>query len=265
MKTSDNMAIAYVSSAVPDTPEFRNDALHVGGNIFMHNVLFGLRADPCAEVEAFSGVPVPSFPRSRRVIVPTQLLEIAPGITAIGVPFVNITPLKQLSMGLSVLWHLIRWGLRERHKKHRVVFSFNISVPPLAFALAAARLMRAKSMVFISDLPTPDRTARRSLLDRINRLQTPLLKFVDGGIVVADRMGTDYLTGCPYIRVDGGVSRSLIEETGRLLASRRLDEAHFTIVATGALLAHNGVREVLTAFLQLKGSRYRLILAGRGP
>ena len=265
MEEPDNIAIAYVSLAVPDTPEFRNDALHTAGNIFMHNVLFGLRAAPCAEVEAFSGVPVPSFPRSRRVIVRTQSLEIAPGITATGVPFVNITPLKQLSMGLSMLWHLIRWGLRERHKKHRVVFSFNIQVPPLAFTLVAARLMRAKTMVWISDLNTPDRTARRSLLYRIDRLETWLLKFVDGGIVIADRIGTDYLPGRAYIRVDGGVSRSLIEETGRLLAAQRLDEAHFTIVATGSLVAHNGVHEILTAFSQFEGSQYRLILAGRGP
>jgi glycosyltransferase involved in cell wall biosynthesis len=120
-------------------------------------------------------------------------------------------------------------------------------------------------MVWISDLNTADCIAPRTFLYRIDRLETWLLKFVDGGIVITDRIATDYLSGRPYIQVDGGVSRSLIEETGRLLAVPRLDESHFTIVVTGSLAAHNGVHEILTAFSQLEGSRYRLILAGRGP
>jgi glycosyltransferase involved in cell wall biosynthesis len=65
--------------------------------------------------------------------------------------------------------------------------------------------------------------------------------------------------------MDGGVSRSLIEESGRLLAARCLDETSFTIVATGSFSEYNGVRDILAAFSQLKGSQYRLILAGRGP
>jgi glycosyltransferase involved in cell wall biosynthesis len=36
-------------------------------------------------------------------------------------------------------------------------------------------------------------------------------------------------------------------------------------VATGFLSAYNGFREILAAFSQMKGSQYRLILAGRGP
>jgi glycosyltransferase involved in cell wall biosynthesis len=73
-----------------------------------------------------------------------------------------------------------------------------------------------------------------------------------------------HFTPRQFIRVDGGASRYLVEETGRLLADRRLDVAHFTIVATGSLSAHNGVREILTAFSQLDGSQYRLVFAGRG-
>jgi glycosyltransferase involved in cell wall biosynthesis len=250
--------------AVPDTPEFRNHALHNNGNTFMQNVLLGLRSDPCAEVTAFSAVPVPSFPRGHRIMVWPQMLELSPGVMAIGVPFINITPIKQLSIGLSMLCHLVRWGWRERHKKHRVVFSFNISVPPLLFILAGAYLVRAKTMVYICDLNAPGGITPRTLLHRIDRLENWLLRFVDGGIVIADQMGAENLPGRPYIRVDGGASRFLIEETGRLLADRRLDEAHFTIVATGSLSAHNGVREILTAFSQLEGLRYRLVFAGRG-
>jgi glycosyltransferase involved in cell wall biosynthesis len=266
MNDPDSIAIAYVSLAVPDTSEFRNLALHNNANTFMRNVLIGLRSDVFADVEAFSAVPVPSFPRSRRVIVPAQRLDLAPGIIANSVPFVNITPLKQISIGISMLWCLIRWGLRVRHNKQRVVFSYNISVPPLAFTLAAARVIRAKTIVYICDINIPGHTVPKSLLYRIDALlETWLLKFVDGCIVITDRIATDYLAGRPYIRMDGGVSASLIEESGRLLAARRLDESQFIIVATGTLNEPNGFREIISAFSRLKGSQYRLVLAGRGP
>jgi len=196
--------------------------------------------------------------------VRTQHFEIVPGVSATGVPFVNITPLKQLSMGLAMFWHILKWGLRTRRKKHRIVFSYNIHVPPLAFTLAAALLVGAKTMVFVGDLDSPDRTIRRSILQRISGLQTRLLRYVDGCIVAADQTATDYFPGRPYIRVDGGVSRSLIEETGRLLGERGQDESGFTIVATGSLEPHNGIMEILAAFSQLNGPQYRLIIAGRG-
>jgi len=259
-----DIAVAYVSLAVPDTPEFRNPALHNNGNIYMQNGFLGLRSDHCAEVTAFSAVPMPSFPRCRRIMVWPQMLEFSPGVVAMGVSFINVTPIKQLSIGLSMFCQLVGWGWRERHKKHRVVFSFNISVPPLLFSLAAAYLIRAKTMVWVTDLNAPGGITPRTLLHWIDRLENWLLRFVDGGIVIADQMATENLAGRPYIRVDGGASRFLVEETGRLLATRQHDEAHFTIVATGALSAHNGVREILTAFSQLEGSRYRLVFAGRG-
>src|ERR1035437_2535858 len=266
VKGTAELAVAYVSLAVPDAPEFRNRALHNNGNTFMRNVLFGLRSDPFAEVRAFSAVPMPSFPRNWQVIVPAQQLDLAPEITANGVPYINITPIKQMSIGISMLWYLIRWGLRVKHNKHRVIFSFNISVPPLAFTLAAARLIRAKTIVYICDINIPGHTVPNSLLYRIDtRLETWLLRFVDGCIVITDRIATDYLPRRQFIRMDGGVSDSLIEETARFLAERRLDESQFVIVATGSLSEHNGIRDILSAFSQLEGSKYRLVLAGRGP
>jgi glycosyltransferase involved in cell wall biosynthesis len=266
MTGSDPIALAYVSLAVPTTPEFRNPALHNNGNTFMHNVLLGLTSDPLTRVEVFSGIPVPSFPRSRRLIVRKQRVELVPGVVATCVPFLNLTPLKQISMGLSVLWHLLRWGLRTRHTKNRIVFSFNISVPPLVFTLAAARLLRAKTVVYICDVNMPGQTVPGSLLYRIDAwLETHLLRYVEGLIVITDRIAADYAPQRPYVRVDGGVSGSLIQETGLLLATRKPDPLHFTIVATGSLTPVNGFHEILQAFSELKGPQYRLIVAGRGP
>jgi len=255
MKNPEKIAVAYVSMAVPDTPQFRNNGLHSGLNTFMNNVLFGLRADASAEVEAFSGLPMQSFPRGRRAIVRTQRLDLAPGIMATGVPFVNITPLKQLTIGLSMLWHLVGWGIRSRGTRHRIVLSYNISVPPLAFTLVAALLTNAKLLAFIGDINVPGETVPGNFLYRLDAwMGRKLLRYVEGAIVVSDAIARDYLPGRSYIRMDGGVSHSLIEETGRRLAARRLDESRFTIVASGSLSEFNGIRDILAAFSQMKGS-----------
>jgi glycosyltransferase involved in cell wall biosynthesis len=260
------IAIAYVSLVVPDTPEFRNPGMHPNLNSFMWNVLLGLKSDASAEVESFSAEPMPSFPRGKRLLVRGREIRLSEGASTSTVTFLNLTPLKQLHIGLSMFRRLIGWGIRTRANRHRAIFSFNLSVPHLAFTAAAARLTGAKLLVWISDLNVPGETVPGNMLYRIDAwIGRKVLKYVEGAIVVCDAIARDYLPGRSCIRIDGGVSGEVIEETGRLLEARQGDETRFTIVATGALYAFNGIQEVLAAFARLDGPRYRLIVAGRGP
>ena len=265
MSTSEPVAVAYVSQAMPDQPAYRNEAMHVNGNIFMRNILIGLLSMEGSEVSAFSARPLASYPRSREIFVPRETAEVLPGKSSVCVPFINITPVKQVTIGVAMLWHLLGWGLNTMKRRHRVIVSFNISVPPLAFTMLAARILRATLIVYICDLNTGDCLAPRTFLHRLDRLETWLLRWVDGGITISDRIGFEYLAHCGYVRVDGGVSQALIDSTGRALAERQTDVAHFTIGATGSLSAHNGILEILRAFSELNGPHFRLLLAGRGP
>lgn len=260
------IAIAYVSLVVPDTPEFENPTVHPLAIGYMRNVLIGLMSVASAEVESFSAEPMPSFPRGNRLLVRGRELRLFKGTSTSTVTFLNLTPLKQIHIGLSILCRLIGWGIRSRTKQHRVVFSYNISVPPLAFTLVAAFLTSAKPLAYISDLNVPGETVPGNILYRLDAwLGRKLLKYVEGAIVISDVIARDYLPGRSYIRMDGGVTRQLIEETGRLLEVRQRPEGRFTIVATGALSEFNGIREILAAFARLEEPRYRLIVAGRGP
>jgi hypothetical protein len=47
------IAIAYVSLVVPDTPEFENPSVHPLGIGYMRNVLTALKSVASAEVESF--------------------------------------------------------------------------------------------------------------------------------------------------------------------------------------------------------------------
>ena len=260
------IAIAYVSLVVPDTSEFVNPGMHRSTNSYMQNVLLGLKSVASAEVESFSAEQMRSFPRGNRLLVRGRELRLSERMSTSTVTFLNLTPLKQFHIGLSMLWRLIGWGIRTRAKQHRAIFSFNLSVPHLAFTVAAARLTGAKLLCYVCDLNVPGETVPGNMLYRIDAwMARKMLKYVDGAIVICDAIARDYLPGCSCIRMDGGVSRSLIEETERFLSTRRLDEARFTIAATGLLIAHNGIPDILAAFSLLEGAQYRLILAGRGP
>ena len=223
-KRTPNIAVAYVSLTVPDTPEFENRArgVHPLGISFMRNVLIGLASDPDSKVESFSAEPMQSFPRGRRVLVRGRNLRLGEGLSTRTVTFVNLTPLKQLHIGLSMLWHLVGWGIRSRGVSHRVVFSYNVSVPPLAFTLVGALLTDAKPLVFIGDLNVPGETVPGGILHRFDAwLGRRLLRYAKGAIVVSDAIALDYLRGRPYIRIDGGATRQMIDETGRLLEFRQ--------------------------------------------
>lgn len=262
----EEIAIAYVSLVVPDTPEFSTRNVHPVGIDFMRNVLIGLTSDAAAEVESFSAEPMPSFPLGDKLLVRGRGLQLTKGTSTTTVTYLNVTPIKQFQIGFSILARLIGWGIRARAKPHRVILSFNLSVPNLAFTVAAAHLVGAKPLVWISDVNMPGETVPNSILLRIDSwIGRKMLRFVDGAIVVSDAIARDYLPDCPYIRVDGGVSLQTIQETGRVLEARRRDEGRFTIVATGALKDFNGIREILAAFARLEGTRYKLIVAGRGP
>ena len=266
MKYIDDIAIAYVSLMIPDDPKFWNAAVHRNGNTFMQNVFFGLNRILGACVTSFSAIPIPSFPRSNRLFIAAEKLQISPDTFTTTVPFINVTPLKQLAIGLFMFWSLLKWGLRGRQSRYKVVFSYNISVPPLLFTLAAARLLGTKVLLFIGDVNIPGETVPDTLFYRIDaRLQTGLLRYVAGSVVVSDRIAIDLLPGRPYIRLDGGADGSLIEATGRFQKEDRATDGHFTIAATGYLSEFNGFHELLSAFSNLKGPKYQLVIAGGGP
>jgi glycosyltransferase involved in cell wall biosynthesis len=255
-----------VSLVVPDTPEFANPSVHPLGIEFMRNVLIGLAANPVAKVESFSAEPMPSFPRGQRLLVRGRVLQLSHGTSTSTVTYLNVTPFKQFHIGFSILSRLIGWGIRTRRKQHRVIFSFNLSVPHLAFTVAAAYLTGARPLVWISDVNVPGETVPNGVLLRLDAwMGRKMLKFVRGGIVVSDAIAKKYLPSCSCIRIDGGVSLKMVEETGRLLAFRRPAQDRFTIVATGSLTAFNGFREILDAFSRLEEPQYKLIVAGQGP
>jgi glycosyltransferase involved in cell wall biosynthesis len=255
-------AIAYVGSVVPNDKRYWNSAFSAAGSMFQTNLLLalkraGLRIDP-----VLSFVPLPSFPRSKTVVVGPSSTELSNGLSIQLLPYINITPLKQLSIGAMTFLSLALWAWKHR-REQRVIYSYNLTVPPGLFSWAAARLTRSKLVASLNDINVPGETVPGTWSTRLDyRLHRWLIPRLDGHVAVADAIMQDFAPERAFIRVEGGVTETVFQQTAVRSTST---DGTFTMVAAARLDASNGVQLLLDAFERVSEPRWRLIIAGSGP
>jgi len=260
------IALAYVGSIVPDSPEFHNAAFSRAGQMYQQELLVGLKRAGLQASAIISAVPIPAFPKFPRIWVRWRKTYLPEGLRVTLLPFINVTPLKQGMIGFLTLWQLLKWGWRNRHTPFRVVYSYNLTVPPGAFTLFAARLIRAKAVVSLCDIDVPGQTVPDRLLWRLDYwLQRRLIPLFDGHIVASDAIARDFLPCRFYVRLEGGVRNEAFCRTAN--ADRSSSEQHspLVITAVGRLDETNGFPLLIRAFSLLEGDRHRLRIAGAGP
>ena len=254
-------ALAYVGAVVPDRPEFRTAAFSRGGNMFQESLLHGLSQAGLPPDAVYSVEVLPSFPRSSRLLVRGQEVSLADGTPVRLMPFLNLTPLKQLGMGLFAAWNVLRWAWSRRGRP-RVLCVYNLTVPPGIFVWTAARLSGSQVVGLICDIEVPGQTAPDTLWRRMDyRLQRWLIPRLDAAVVVADAITDDFARGIPTLLMEGGLRPEVLER-----ASRRVgrDDGRITIGVACRLDQTNGVDTILQAF-SLLDERFSLRIAGHGP
>lgn len=260
------IALAYVGSIVPDEPEYHNPAFSRAGVMFQQNLLEGLKRAGLVPSQIFSVRPIQSFPGGNRLWVKKERAHLGQGMFVTLLPFLNLTPLKQFVIGVATLWALLVWGWRTRGIAHRVVYTFNLTVPPGLSTLLGARLIGAKAVVSLNDIHEPGHMVPATLFHRFDFwMQRQLIPLFDGHIAVADKIMADFAPGKPYLRLEGGIANDVLEGTGKSLRLIGDQSLPFTIVSAGRLDETNGVRVLLESFSILEGDHYRLRIAGTGP
>lgn len=230
-----------------------------------HYLLLGLKRNGVLVDKILSVYPVPSFPKTKRLCFPKSRLQLNSELNLDMLPFVNMTPIKQVSFGISSYFEIVKWG-RKAGPGDKIIFTFNISVPPGIFVLEAARRIGARVVAMIYDINVPGETAPRTLPFIIDYWQhQKMLRRYDGLVVIVNEIARDFAPGVPYICVEGGIRPDLVEQYHALEKTTTRDPDHFVVVATGGLKEENGIREILSAFCLLKGNAYRLHIAGTGP
>jgi glycosyltransferase involved in cell wall biosynthesis len=258
------MELAYVGSVVPDLPEYRNSAFSPAGNMFQENLLGGFLSAGTPPSLVVSGQPMPAFPRSHRLLARSREVRLSSGLPVHLAAFVNISPIKQLAIGMSVFWRLLRWGWQRRRAQARIVYCYNLTVPPGLFTLLAARCIGARIVASVNDINEPGGNVPRAWPWRLDYwLHKVLLPRFDALVVVSSAIIKDFAPRVRYLRVEGGVTPEMAAEpTG-------IDEVvrpqGFTIVFAGRMKVCNGVEIVLQAIRQMNGQHYHFLFAGDGP
>jgi len=255
----------YVGSVIPDDPLLITPAFSRAGNMSQHYLLSGLKRNGVLVDKILSVYPVPSFPTTKRLYFPKSQFQLDNELNIDTIPFVNVTPIKQLSLGIASYFEIVRWG-RKAGPVDKIIFTFNISVPPGIFLLEAARRIGALVVAMIYDINVPGETVPRTLPFIIDFWQhKKTLQRYDGLVVITKEIARDFAHRVPYICVEGGIGPDLVEQYRALEKTATLDSDHFVVVAAGGLKEANGIREILLAFCLLKDDAYRLHIAGTGP
>ncbi len=258
--------LIYIGSVLPDKPEFQTKAFSRAGSMFQEHFLTGLKNAGLVPSEIISIRQIQSFPRSRTLCVRKEYTELKNKTKVTLLPFLNVTPVKQIVIGVFTLFHILLWGWRTRHSHYRIVYTYNLTVPPGLFTLLGARLIRAKAFVSLNDINVPGQTVPDTFSNRLDFwLQRKLIPRFDGHVVVADSIMKDFAPLTSYIRVEGGITSDMLNKTETSAGKEELHDTEFTLVSIGSLNEANGFKVLLQAFALLKDENYCLHIAGCGP
>lgn len=265
MNPSD-VRLFFIGSVLPDDPAFHTSAFSRAGNMCQHYLIHGLINAGIHIDKIISVYPIPTFPTTRKLFFRSRSIQFANNLSIKLIPFLNFTPIKQVCFGLAAFYEIIKWGMTIDKSSQRIVYTFNISVPPGIFVILASKLIGAKVVAMIYDINVPGETVPRSytcLLDYW--LHRKLLPKYDGLVVITDNIAKDFAPEVPFLRVEGGIKSDLVDQYSHFDSQTNCNKDYFTIVAAGGMEEANGVREILTAFSLLPGERYRIFIAGDGP
>ena len=116
--------LLYIGSVLPDRPEFHTNTFSRAGSMFQENLLTGLKTAGLLPSEIISIRQIQSFPRGGIFSVGKEYTELNNKMQVTLLPFLNITPVNQMAIGKLTLLHILLWGWRTRHARHRVVYTY---------------------------------------------------------------------------------------------------------------------------------------------
>ena len=257
------ITLAYVGSVVPDVAAFRNEAYSPAGNAFQEQLIAGLRGAGLAPSLVLSCRPLAAFPRSRKLVAGRQRAQLSCGTRVVLVPLLNLAVVKQVLVGIWVFVSLLWWGWKNRAAA-RIVYTYNLTMPPGVFTLLAARCIGARAVASVNDINVPGRGAPSSWPWRLDyALHALLVPRFDGLVVVSRAITRDFAPMVKHVLVEGGLSTDIV--AGLESAGDRPPQREFRVVFAGRMKEANGVRMMLQAIARLPENHYRFIFAGDGP
>ena len=256
------MALLFISSLVPDTKKYHNEAFTRSGN----NVLLGIATslDKKNNPELLSFRPVPSYPKAP-LWISGETAKLESGEVIKIFPTLNIKLSKNIFWNLLAILYILRWAFKYRYA-NRDILVYNIYIPSIASLFRVAKFTNSKLFTILYDLGVPP---KRLGLGRLTMLgykigEKKAKKFlpkVDGRIVINENIITHYAPGKDSILIDGGINDVVI---ANLLPIKISQTSKFTFLLAGMLWDQNGTKLVLDMLNKYPKLDIKVIFAGRG-
>jgi glycosyltransferase involved in cell wall biosynthesis len=257
-------SVAFIGGPLPFSEVSKSDEFSMAGYLVMSNMLKGLVTAGADVSLVLSVFPRSAWPRGRVLVSRSAVDTLEDGTKVVRLGFLNVTPLKQLWLGLSSFCAVLRWGIRHRRDTKRVVLCYNLTVPPGLFIWLAARVTHSRMIASVFDVDLPGITVPDSVWRRLDFAQAKaLMPRVDGIIGVTEWIGRDFAPRVPSICVPCGISDSLASRFSN--DNRQVHSGPSKVVFAGCLSVVNGVGLLLDALMLALDIDVRLELIGDGP
>jgi glycosyltransferase involved in cell wall biosynthesis len=260
---SEPIAIAYFGAFAPDRPDYKTPASSTAGNLFQINFLSALRRSNLPTPEVYSYLPMPSFPKHKCLLYRGGRDRLADGTSMKFLPFLNLGPLKILTLGIASFLQTLAWSWRHRKADRRIVISYNLNAPPAWPLWLACKIGKTEFVPFIGDIYVPGEVIADSWLRRREfDAQKWIIPKVDGLLVANKAIVEDFAKGRDSLLIEGGVPESFLRRFETVVEK----EKHaFHIVFAGQLSQLNGVELLLDAIAKVPSKDVRFTIAGSGP
>ena len=252
-------AVLFLGPATPDDPRCLTKASSPAANAFQRSLVAALHAE--AETRTLLYSPTPSWPRG-------PLFRSGRKATLNGLPakllgFLNLAPLKALTMAPAIAIQALLWAWRSR-RAERTIVVYNLSCPPALPALLAARLTGSRLIPFLCDVLVPGETVPDTLSRRAQfALERWTIRHVDGRVVVNPNTIHDFAPGAHHLVVEAGIERAEAERLGGERPPRAAGPLR--VLYAGGLDELHGIDLLLDALAQNPEWQVEATVLGRGP
>lgn len=234
----------------------------VAGNKMQLNILENLSSYSDIEIHILTIYPIASYAKSKKIYINRKNLNISDRLTALRVPFLNVSIVKQIWQVVS----LYREGKKYlKDNKDVLLFTFNMFPQVGIPAKWLKKFFKCKIVTLLADLPVDFVDNRRGLNKLLRSIYYKITKnninFCDQIIVLNKKASEIYAPSTNSIVVEGGINVENISNYDK----RKHIKTNKSILYGGFLTEYNGIKNLVDAMFFIQDNQVTLDIYGEGP
>lgn len=234
----------------------------VAGNKMQWNVVKNLAQYEDIEMTCVTISPLAAFPKEKKIFQKRQEEELINGVKSIRIGFSNLPVIKQF-------WQIFSTYIAAKKVVKEInadiLFTFNL-FPQIGIPMRwlKKKFPHLETVCLLADLPIDDNTNRKGFsvfLRKVFERSTWKSMLLCGKYIVLNKHVIEkYLSGKPYIVIDGGVDESDIKRYEKPVQKKK----EHNVLFCGALTEYNGILSLIDAMEYLRDTDIVLDIYGGG-